>query len=58
MGERQSWRDLLGELTSDSIERQRIASAIGINPVTITRWVDNKSSCLTQSHSAANIFLR
>ena len=44
MGERQSWRDLLGELTSDSIERQRIASAIGINPVTITRWVDNKSS--------------
>jgi AcrR family transcriptional regulator len=44
MGERQSWRDLLGELTSDSIERQRIASAIGINPVTLTRWVGNKSS--------------
>ncbi len=44
MGERQSWRDLLGELTSDSIERQRIANAIGINPITITRWVGNKSS--------------
>jgi hypothetical protein len=44
MGEWQSWRDLLGELTSDSIERQRIASAIGINPVTLTRWVGNKSS--------------
>ncbi len=43
MGEQQSWRDLLAELISDALERQRIANAIGINPVTITRWVANRS---------------
>lgn len=40
----QNWRELLGELTRASSERQRIANAIGINPVTITRWVTNRSS--------------
>ncbi len=38
------WRALLGELVSDPQERQRIANVMGINPVTILRWVTNKSS--------------
>ena len=43
MDELREWRTLLGTLISDPQERQRLASAIAVNPVTLTRWVTNKS---------------
>jgi len=39
-----TWRDLLGKLTSDPQERQRVAEAVGVKPITITRWVIGKSN--------------
>jgi hypothetical protein len=44
MDEPFKWRTLLGELTRDPQERQRIANAVSVNPITITRWVTNRSS--------------
>lgn len=44
MEEVQSWRELLGRITSDPQERLRIAEAMVINPVTLTRWVTSKSN--------------
>jgi transcriptional regulator with XRE-family HTH domain len=44
MDKAQTWRELLGQITSDPQERQRIASALGINPVTLTRWATGKSN--------------
>jgi len=38
-----SWRELLGKIIADSQERQRIANKLGVNPITLTRWVSNKS---------------
>lgn len=43
MEEAQTWRELLGKVISNSHERQRIAEVLSINPVTLTRWVTNKS---------------
>lgn len=40
----QTWRELLGKAINDTQERQRIADVLGVNPVTLTRWVTNKSS--------------
>jgi hypothetical protein len=39
-----TWRVLLGRLTNDLQERQRVAIVLGINPITITRWVTEKSN--------------
>src|SRR5579862_6878405 len=39
-----SWRELLGKLIQDSQERQRIINAIGVNSVTLTRWVTGSSN--------------
>jgi hypothetical protein len=42
-----SWRKLLGRIiTSSPLEKQRIATAIGVNAITLTRWaeVDGLSS--------------
>ncbi|QBD83048.1 GAF domain-containing protein [Ktedonosporobacter rubrisoli] len=44
MDEPQTWRELLGKVTSNPYERQRIADAIGINAITLTRWVLHKSN--------------
>ncbi len=43
MQELASWRELLGEIIADSHERQRIAHMLGVNPITLTRWVNNES---------------
>lgn len=34
-----TWRDLLGEIIKNPQDRLQIAHALGINPVTLTRWV-------------------
>lgn len=39
-----TWRVLLGRLTSDVQERQRVALVLGVNPITITRWITEKSN--------------
>src|SRR5437660_6946814 len=44
MEESQTWRELLGQVISEPLERQRIADALGIHSVTLTRWVTNKSN--------------
>jgi hypothetical protein len=38
-----TWRDLLGKITSDPQERQRVAEAVGVKPITIIRWATDKS---------------
>jgi hypothetical protein len=38
-----TWRDLLGKVASWPGERQRIAAALRINSITITRWVTGAS---------------
>ncbi|HLG75336.1 MAG TPA: GAF domain-containing protein [Ktedonobacteraceae bacterium] len=44
MEEVQTWRELLGKLAGDPQERQRIAEALGINTVTVARWISGKSN--------------
>jgi len=39
----QSWRDLLGKLTENPAEKQRVAEALGVNAFTVTRWVTGES---------------
>src|SRR2546421_1226468 len=38
-----SWRDLLQSLLSNPAERTRIAAAIGVRTITLTRWVQGDS---------------
>jgi len=40
----QTWREFLGKVIADPQERQRIADALGVNPITLTRWATNKSN--------------
>jgi len=49
MQEETTWRDLLGSIIQDPQERRRLANELGINPVTLTRWVNNESSPRSQS---------
>ena len=44
MGTPQTWREVLGKLIQDPQERQRIATELGINPLTLTRWVSAQSN--------------
>ncbi len=39
-----TWRELLGTIIQDSHEKQRIAQAVGVNIVTLSRWVNNSST--------------
>jgi transcriptional regulator with XRE-family HTH domain len=39
-----SWRDLLQSLLSDPAERARIAGAIGVRTITLTRWAQGNSA--------------
>lgn len=43
MQEAQTWRDLLGMIIGRSKEKQRIADALGVTPITLTRWVNKDS---------------
>ena len=49
MQEATTWRELLGSIIQDPQERRRLANELGINPVTLTRWVNNESSPRSQS---------
>ncbi|MBV9689978.1 MAG: helix-turn-helix transcriptional regulator [Ktedonobacteraceae bacterium] len=40
----QTWRELLGLIIKDSYERQRVASAMSMHPLTLNRWVNNTST--------------
>jgi hypothetical protein len=44
MKEPETWRELLGQVTSDPQEKQRIADVVGVNPITLMRWATNKSN--------------
>lgn len=39
MDETQQWRELLGSILYDPKEKQRIASELRLNPITLSRWV-------------------
>jgi hypothetical protein len=43
MPEPYSWRDLLKEILSNPAERDRLATEIGVRPITLTRWVTGES---------------
>src|SRR5437764_782575 len=43
MQEPPTWRELLGKIIADPHERQRIASELGVNPITLIRWVNKES---------------
>ncbi|HXZ04057.1 MAG TPA: GAF domain-containing protein [Ktedonobacteraceae bacterium] len=49
MKDSSTWRELLGSIIQDPQERRRLANDLGINPVTLTRWVNNESSPRSQS---------
>ena len=44
MQEVKTWRDLLKVVVSDTRERQRIAGVLNVNPVTLARWIGEKSN--------------
>lgn len=39
----QMWREMLGNMVKDSQEKQRIASGLGVSPITLTRWITGES---------------
>lgn len=43
MSEPQNWRELLAESIKNPQEKQRIAAALGVNPLTLMRWIRNES---------------
>lgn len=43
MEQPQTWREFLGIHLSDLQERQRIADALGVNPITLIRWSNGES---------------
>lgn len=43
MQQPRTWRELLGSITDDLQERQRIANELGVNPFTLNRWVNGTS---------------
>lgn len=48
MQEPPTWRELLGKIVADPHERERIANELGVNPITLVRWVNNESKPRTQ----------
>lgn len=40
----QTWRELLGSIIADPQERQRLASALGVNSATIVRWTHDETN--------------
>ena len=49
MQEPSNWRDLLASIMQDPQEKQRIASELGVNPVTLTRWVNKEATPRSQN---------
>lgn len=44
MTESHIWRELLAEIIKSPQEKQRIAAALGVNPLTLMRWSRNEST--------------
>ena len=44
MREHHTWRTLLGTLIKEPLQRQKVASELGVNPLTLTRWVEKKAN--------------
>ncbi|TMF51217.1 MAG: GAF domain-containing protein [Chloroflexi bacterium] len=44
MSETQTWRALLAEVIQSPQERRRITAALGVNPLTLTRWIRNEAT--------------
>ncbi|HLH62603.1 MAG TPA: GAF domain-containing protein [Ktedonobacteraceae bacterium] len=44
MQEPQTWRDLLGQRIENLQERQRLAHALQVSPITLMRWVSKEST--------------
>jgi len=49
MQEPPTWRDLLASIIQEPQERQRIANELGVNPVTLTRWVNKEATPRSQN---------
>lgn len=50
MQQDRTWRDLLAEIIHSAHEKQRIATALGVNQVTLSRWANNQSRPRPQHH--------
>ncbi|HTK06709.1 MAG TPA: GAF domain-containing protein [Ktedonobacteraceae bacterium] len=44
MNDLRTWRQLLGKIICNPLERQRVADLIGVKPITLTRWSIHKST--------------
>ena len=44
MEEPLTWRELLSRIISDPLERQRLATAVDVNTITLSRWANKSSS--------------
>ena len=49
MQKTRTWRDLLKELLHSVKERERVASELGINPITLNRWIQGESKPRSRS---------
>ncbi|MBV9689088.1 MAG: hypothetical protein JO202_05185 [Ktedonobacteraceae bacterium] len=47
--EAQTWRELLGIITRDAREKQRIAEELGIRTITLGRWISGESDPRSQN---------
>ena len=43
MSDPSSWQDLLKDIISDPVARERLASAVGVRPITLSRWTTGES---------------
>jgi transcriptional regulator with XRE-family HTH domain len=44
MSDPSSWQDLLKNIISEPVARERLASAVGVRPITLYRWANGESS--------------
>jgi hypothetical protein len=43
MSDPSSWQDLLKDIVSDPVARERLASVVGVRPITLSRWASGES---------------
>jgi transcriptional regulator with XRE-family HTH domain len=44
MSDSLTWRDLLKDIINDPVARERLASAVGVHPMTLNRWVNSETN--------------
>ena len=47
--EQLTWRQFLGRIVRTPQERQKLADVLGINPVTLSRWISSRSKTATEA---------